>query len=717
MTSQPPIASFPAIEIAIQYHRAGRLSEAEDIYRQVLDRYPNHFDALHLLGVIAYQAGRHEEAVRLISKATKQDASAFPALNNLGLAYRALNNMEEARSCFQQALSLEPDYVDARNNLAVLFQAQGNLDAAAAEFQKILSLRSDLVDAHFNLGNVFRQQVKLGEAIACYQRALSLNPDLAEAQFSLAKAFEAQGKRAEALAGYQEALQLKPDLAEAHFCLGSMLQDQGLIDEAIGCFHSALSLKPDYVEARWNLAMSQLALAYGPGDDPKTFRAAFSRALGELDAWFDSDRIKEGFKAVGSQQPFYLAYQECNNRALLSQYGDLCARLMKYWQDGQAFVPDPAPHNAAENGVIRVGIISAYICDQSVWTAIIKGWCGHLDRDRFAMHIFCPGNTYDDESAFAQSRSAYFVYGTKELRHWVDEILAQRLDVIIYPEIGMDPLTLKLASMRLAPVQVAAWGHPETTGLPTIDYYLSADDFEPADAQENYREQLVALPHIGCCYRPLRANTVTADLDALGVNSESVLLACAGTPYKYDPQHDRIFVQIARELKRCQFLFFHDAYENVSAKLQERLEFEFARHDLDFREYGVFIPRQTRPAFFGVLQQADVYLDTIGFSGFNTAMQAIECGLPIVTLEGRFMRGRFASGVLKRMGLAELVAQTGEQYVELAVKLGQNAEYRRDVRARIVASRDVLFDDVAPIRALEGFLLEVTNRSRTVDAS
>jgi protein O-GlcNAc transferase len=716
MTSQPPIAFPPAIEIAIQHHRAGRLSEAEGIYRQVLDSYPNHFDALHLLGVISYQAGRYEEAVRLIAKATEQDASAFPALNNLGLAHRALNNIEQARSCFQKALSVKPDYVDAHNNLAVLFQAQGNLDAAATEFQEVLSLRPDAIDAHFNLGNVFRLQGKLGGAIACYQKALSLNPDFAEAHFSLAKVFEAQGKRADALAGYQEALQLKPDLAEAHFSLGGMLQDQGLIDEAIGCFHTALALEPDYVEARWNLAMSQLALTYGPGDDPRTFRAEFSRALAELDAWFDANRIKDGFKAVGSQQPFYLAYQECNNRDLLSQYGNLCSRLMKYWQDEQVLVPHTAPRDTAGNRIIRVGIISAYFYDHSVWTAIIKGWCEHLDRHRFAIHVFCPSNVHDEETTFAQSQSAHFVHGKKELRYWVDEILDEQLDVIIYPEIGMDPMTLKLASMRLAPVQVATWGHPETTGLPTIDYYLSAEDFEPAGAQNNYREQLVPLPHMGCCYQPLRAHASEADVDALGIDSGSALLVCAGTPYKYDPQHDRIFVEIARGLGRCQFLFFHDPHENVSAKLQERLEFEFARHDMDFREYGVFIPRQTRPAFYGILQRADVYLDTIGFSGFNTAMQAIECGLPIVSLEGRFMRGRFASGVLKRLGLSELVAQTGERYVELTVKLGQDAEYRRDVRARIVASRDVLFDDVAPIRALEGFLLEVTNSSRTARA-
>jgi len=717
MTSQPPTASLPAIEIAIQHQRAGRLSAAERTYRQILESQPEHFDALHLLGVVAYQAGRHDEAVRLITKATQQDSSAFPAFNNLGLVHCALGNLVEARRCFERALALNPEYVDAHNNLAGVFHAQADLEAAATEFQKVLVLKPDRVDAHFNLGNVFRQQRRLDAAIACYRNALSLDPSLAEAHFGLANAFEAQGILAAALAEYQEALQLKPDLAEAHFRLGSMLQDQGMVDEAIACFNTALALKPNYVEVRWNLAMSQLALAYGPGEDPKVFRDRFSCALAELDAWFDGDRIKDGHKAVGSQQPFYLAYQECDNRDLLSQYGNLCARLMKSWQDDQTWIPCAALEHVSAEKIVRVGIVSAYIYDHSVWTAIVKDWCEHLTRDRIALHIFCPGNVCDEETAFARSHSVYFLHGTRDLREWVDAILGQRIDVMIYPEIGMDPMTLKLASMRIAPVQIVAWGHPQTSGLPTMDYYLSAEDFEPKDGQEHYRERLIPLPHLGCWYQPLRVESVDVDLGTWQVETDSPLLVCAGTPYKYDPAYDWLLVEIARRLNRCRFLFFLDRHENLSAKLQERLEFEFAQAGLNFGDYGVFLPRQTRPAFYGILRRADVYLDTIGFSGFNTAMQAIECGLPIVTMEGRFMRGRFASGILKRMGLPELVAQSQEGYVDLAIKLAQEANYRRDVRARIAESRHVLFDDAAPVRALEEFLLEVAAGSRATQAS
>jgi predicted O-linked N-acetylglucosamine transferase (SPINDLY family) len=151
-------------------------------------------------------------------------------------------------------------------------------------------------------------------------------------------------------------------------------------------------------------------------------------------------------------------------------------------------------------------------------------------------------------------------------------------------------------------------------------------------------------------------------------------------------------------------IFFLQQPQYLAEKLRQRLAEAFARAGLDFGRYVAFVPKQTRPVFYGLMKRADVFLDTIGFSGFNTAMQAVECGLPIVTREGRFMRGRFASGILKRMGLRELVAGTEDEYVELAVKLAQDVGYRDQIRARIGASREVLYEDRAPIRALEEFL-------------
>jgi len=218
------------------------------------------------------------------------------------------------------------------------------------------------------------------------------------------------------------------------------------------------------------------------------------------------------------------------------------------------------------------------------------------------------------------------------------------------------------------------------------------------------------LPNLGCSYQPARLLPAKSDPADLGIDPTAPILLCPGVPFKYAPQHDLILTEIARRLGRCQFIFFASRPGDMSNKLRRRLEIVFARSKLDFDDFVTFIPWQDRPAFCGLMKRANVFLDTIGFSGFNTAMQAVECGLPIVTKEGRFLRGRLASGILKRMGLQELVAESAEEYVDLAVRLCRDTEFSDDVRRRIEASRQALFEDEAPIRALETFLAEVARR-------
>ena len=156
-------------------------------------------------------------------------------------------------------------------------------------------------------------------------------------------------------------------------------------------------------------------------------------------------------------------------------------------------------------------------------------------------------------------------------------------------------------------------------------------------------------------------------------------------------------------------IFFTYHLQSLSEKLRKRLMIIFEKANMNLNDYCRFIPWQEKSAFYGLMRRADVLLDTLGFSGFNTAMQAVECGLPIITREGRFMRGRLASGILRRMGITELIAGTEAEYVNLAVKLAQDAEYRRNICKRIETSRPVLFDDIEPVRALEEFLIKVVS--------
>jgi predicted O-linked N-acetylglucosamine transferase (SPINDLY family) len=380
---------------------------------------------------------------------------------------------------------------------------------------------------------------------------------------------------------------------------------------------------------------------------------------------------------------------------------------MGTWQEAAGFAR-AARVTRAET---RIGIVSNHVHDHSVWNAIVKGWLQGLDRNRYDLRLYHLGRTHDVETALAKTLVAHYAYGKSDILEWVPLILGHQLDVLIYPEVGMDPLTAKLASMRLAPVQAAAWGHPITTGLPTIDYFLSADALEPADAEAHYTERLVRLPGLGCSYAPLTAAPAPADLAALGIREGVPVLVCAGTPFKYTPRHDAVLAAIARRLGDCQFVFFTPGHApELMARLRARLARGFAAAGLEFERFGVFVPWQSRAAFYGLMAQADAFLDTMGFSGFNTAMQAIECGLPIAAFEGRFLRGRLASGILRRMGLDELVATDGAGFVEIAVRLATDAAWWGEVRSRIEAARDTLYNDRAPVRALETFFAQALAR-------
>jgi predicted O-linked N-acetylglucosamine transferase (SPINDLY family) len=248
-----------------------------------------------------------------------------------------------------------------------------------------------------------------------------------------------------------------------------------------------------------------------------------------------------------------------------------------------------------------------------------------------------------------------------------------------------------------------------------MDYYLSAEDFEPEGAQGNYRERLIALSHLGCCYEPLPAKDVDVDLDELGVDSRYPILVCAGAPFKYASRHDWMLVEIARRLGKCQLVFFHHMRENLSSRLEERLQAAFEDQGLFFEAYGIFLPWLNREAFYSLMRKANVFLDTIGFSGFNTVMQAIECALPVVTMEGRFMRGRLGSGIVRRMGLPELVATSDEEYIDLAVRLASEKQFSMQTRDAIVANRSKVFNDLTPVRAMESFLIDI-KRGETTDA-
>jgi len=692
------------VQRAMALHQQGRLADAEAIYKFVLRTAPNQADCLHYLGVIKHQAGQYKEAVELIKKSIKFNKSQPAAHTNLGLALYGLGKFQAALESYDQALALDPKFIQALNNRGNVLRELQRFDEALKDYDAALAVNPRHAETYKNRIKIYRLMGRNADALINCDLlfALESGAELASDKGCLQRdllQFDA------ALISFDQAIAMKPDFVVAWSNKGSLHKLLGQQQAACEAFDQCVQLEPGSVDFRIKRLVARVPVIRNASDNVDTIRANFSAELAELSAWFGAHQATDldNIDAFGVDWPFYLAYHEKSNRDILAPFGQICTRLMAQWQDMHGITVAPARQIGAAK--IRIGIVSAHVFDHPVWNAIVRGWVQELDADRFELHIFYLDTQEDANTAMARTRATVFQSGNKPVLEWAKLIVASNVDVLIYPELGMDTLTPKLAAMRLARHQMVTWGHPETTGLPTIDTYLSADYFENETSQEHYSESLVKLPGLGCYYEPDEVKTVEVDLAEYGVKPDAPLFVCPGSPFKYAPEHDHVFVDIAKRSADAQFLFFaNPRLPAWSNQLQQRLEKVFCEAGLDPSAYLRVMPWQSPAGFYSVMRQAEVFLDTIGFSGFNTAMQAIDCALPIVTVDGEFMRGRFASAILRRIGLDELVSVDDDAYVESAVRLATDTDYRQKIKSILEANRSVLYRDTAPIQALEKYL-------------
>jgi predicted O-linked N-acetylglucosamine transferase (SPINDLY family) len=659
---------------ALAHHQAGRLAEAERLYRQVCAVDPDNVPALHRLGVVAHQLGR-----------------------------------PDAADILGRAIKLRPDIAEVHNDLGVVLGARGRLAEAAAAFERAAMLRPDYAEAHNNLAAALRRLGKTEQAVSHYERVATLLPNAAGAHNNLANALMELNRLDTALAHYDKALALAPDFVPAHYNRGVALRGQSRIAEAAASFERALTLKPDFFAAKFAACMARLPIVYADEAEIGERRAAYEAALRALAADVErAARPGDFADVVGAHQPFYLAYQGRDDRDLQAVYGAMICRIMVARYGGASLPPPPAADEP-----VRVGIVSGFFRRHSNWKIPISGWLGQLDRRRFRLFGYHTGREADADTATAAGLCERFVQGPLPIEGWRRAILDDAPHVLIYPEVGMDPVCAQLAAQRLAPVQCNAWGHPDTSGFPTLDFFISSDLMEPANGQEDYTERLVRLPNLSIYYEPPKHRPVPVTRSDLGLRADATVYWCSQAIYKYLPQFDQVFPGIARDAGNCQFTFIQfPGAAHVTDTFRRRLDAAFAVHGLKAEEHCVFLPRLDQDRYAAAIGCCDVALDSIGWSGCNSSLECLLHDLPVVTLPGALMRGRHTAAILEMMGVTETVARSVDEYVSTAVRLGRDSDWCAAVSARIAASKHRICRDRACITALEDFLVTQARRIR-----
>lgn len=284
-----------------------------------------------------------------------------------------------------------------------------------------------------------------------------------------------------------------------------------------------------------------------------------------------------------------------------------------------------------------------------------------------------------------------------------------RLDVVVLPDVGMSAKSVLLANLRLARAQCAAWGHPVSTGSECVEYFISCEAMEPEDAQAHYSEKLITLRGIGVRYRPAEATGV-GDRAQFGLPSDRHVYLCPQSLCKIHPDNDALFIQLVDRDPRALIVFFDGQSTGQTIAFAKRLEQAMRARSLPPRQQFKFLPRMGRAQFLDVMTVSDVMIDTLRWSGGNTALDALSSALPIVTVEGRYMRGRQTAAMLRILGIGKLIAANADQYLGLAQKVASEPAYRRELALRIRTRLPDLVDRSEPIAALAGALERVATQ-------
>ncbi len=724
--------NHPESADAMTLLEAGRLTEAAALYRTILLRDPDHPDSLHLLGLILTEQSDPEAGIVLIRRAMALDPDRAVHLHSLGQAYRRLGRMEDAVCALRAAAGLRPDAVEIQSNLGTVLRELGRHAEAVEHYRRAVALAPDSPDMWYNLANALAGTGPAAETGACYRRAIGLRPDFGYAHANYGRWSMTLGRWQEAYSAltqavrllpddaavrinlgavlqelgsdraedcYREAIGLDPRAAGAHYNLGRWLSGQGRPEDAVASHRAAVAIDPGFGAARLAACMSELPVLYRTEDEIAGRRRRYAVALEELAA----SPAPSLADAIGSAQPFFLPYQNEDDRDLQAMYGRFACDVLAASGPPAVLAARPA---AGER--IRLGIVSGFFCDHTLFKLFLEGWLTRLDRSRFVVTGFHTAPASDANTARCAALCDRFVQGLAPAA-WRDAIAATAPHVLLYPEVGIDPIAGRLAAMRLAPVQCAAWGQPDTTGMPTIDYFLSSALMEPPEGDAYYTERLVRLPHLGMCYTP--DAPPRGAMAGPGIrdpaNPDAPVFWSGQALYKYLPQHDAVFPRIAAALGECRFVFVAFAKSRaVTDAFHNRLRAAFAAAGLNADRHVVILPPLSQDEYIRAVGQADVVLDTVGWSGGKSTLDSLAVDPAIVTLPGRFMRGRHTAAILRHIGCEATIAADQDDYVSIAVRLARDRDWCADIRRGVASGKHRAFGDLAYIRALETFLAD-----------
>ncbi|QEX22744.1 hypothetical protein FRZ61_26760 [Hypericibacter adhaerens] len=680
----------PGLDLAIGHLRSGRPAETAAICRARLAADPADFEAWHLLGVARTMLGETRPAIEALTRAVELRPDHAEANRNLGALLAQGKRFGEAIPHLEVAHQAAPDSREAIIYLARALRESGQPERSAGFLEPYLASHPQDAEAWYQLALALAGIHRPAEAIGAAQRALAIKPDHVEAERALAGIHFNERDYAAAIAAWRRVAALRPRDPESHRGLAKTLAVDGHMEEADAALGRVLSLAPDWgTEIRRATLLRPLMRSLADIDETRRRYGDRLAALAQR-----HPQLRDPNVEVADCVAFYLAYHGRDDlplqRQLAALYLDACPALGSEAPHLRDWRPRSRP---------RIGVVSTNLNAHTVGFVTL-GLLQQFDRSRFELVLLrtAPPSPSATQAKFSACADQDITLPSN-LAEARARIAAAQCDLLYYPDIGMAPLTYFLLFARLAPVQVVGWGHPDTTGIPNADYWMSSAVWEPAEADDHYTERLVRLAAPPIHYEPRVWNPPARSRAELGLPETGRLYLCPMSLFKIHPGYDPLLRRILQEDPEGWLLFASGHSVNWDEVLKQRV----AAGDERLARRILFLPRYEIADFTALGPVVDCQLDPIYFGGGRTSLDIFHTGAPIVTWPGPFMRSRITSGFYRRMGVTELVARGHEDYVALALRTAKDDDFREAMRRRIRERAGALYKTVGAVREVEDF--------------
>jgi protein O-GlcNAc transferase len=683
---RPTYDSRQALSLALASHQKGDAHEAANRYQAILDRDPDHPDALHLMGVLMSQQGAYEQAVTLIQKAIRNFPTSEICYTNLGNALAHAGRRGEALDAYRQALTINPDHFDAYNNMGSTIKHMGKPLEAISCFKKALAINPESAEVYSDMGNALAEIGRLDEALACYADALKLNPNYAKAYNNMGSTLKAMERYTEAIDFYCKAVETDPRYAEAFNNLGSTITDIGKPDEALKYFQQALSLNPDFPLAQVNLYYALIRTCNWQRFDllNKRLDAQTAKALKQNECPLED--------------PFLNLARHADPAINFSVAQAWSAKIEKNMSEIKTGFSFDGRRDA--NNKIVLGYLSNNFRNHAM-AHLMAGLFKHHDRKHFKVYAYSTGE--DDNSEYRkriQQDCDKFV-DIRDINHLdaAQLIYHDKVDILIdlmgYTRGGR----VEIAALRPAPIQVRYMGMAGTTGAAFFDYLIADQTVVPKQHSQYYSEKLVYLPD---CYQPnddqQKIADVSFDRKGQGLPEKGFVFCSFNQAFKLDPIMFNVWMSILKEVPDSVL------WLQAGSKTAERSLVQEAEACGISAQRLVFGSKMSKAYHLARLKLADLALDTRVVSGAATTSDALWAGVPVVTLKGNHFSSRMSASILNAIGLNDLVTSGLTAYKNLAICLANKPSEIQSVQKRLHNNikRTPLFNTKIQVANLEG---------------